>query len=163
MQRQTIHCGISRNVKQISVIDSVSPTEKIAHPLHNSVAGFCLGPIATQEVQCSVRKGFGLEVESEAIYQHKYLFDSIRTVVLTNFVEVRALDEFPEEMAVLLMDNLSSQLISDMIGLLTDGRVRIITFTLRTTQIFQSFDVTSLVFSNGIQDMNCLPETRKRL
>jgi hypothetical protein len=23
--------------------------------------------------------------------------------------------------------------------------------------------VTSLVFSNGIQDMNCLPETRKRL
>jgi hypothetical protein len=47
-----------------------------------------------------------------------------------------------EEMAVRLMDNLSSHIASDMIGCLTEGRVRVITFAPHTTQIFQLFDVT---------------------
>jgi hypothetical protein len=48
----------------------------------------------------SERGGPGLEVESEAIYQHGHLFDHIRTVFLFNLAEIRALDEFAEEMAV---------------------------------------------------------------
>jgi hypothetical protein len=45
-------------------------------------------------------------------------------------------------MAVSLIHNWSSHITSDLIGLLTDGRVRIITFAPHATQIFQVFDVT---------------------
>jgi hypothetical protein len=47
-------------------------------------------------------------------------------------------------MAVLLMDNWSSHITSDMIGHLTEARVRVTTFARHTTQIFQVFDVTLL-------------------
>jgi hypothetical protein len=43
---------------------------------------------------------------------------------------------------MLLMDNCSSHITSDAIGLLTKGRVRVITFAPHTTQIFQTSDVT---------------------
>jgi hypothetical protein len=60
---------------------------------------------------------------------------------LPNLAELRALDEFAEEVTMLLMDNWSSHIISDKIGSLTERRVRVITFAPHTTQIFQIFDV----------------------
>jgi hypothetical protein len=69
------------------------------------------------------------------------LLDQIRTTFLLNFEEVRALDAFPEAMAVLLMENWSSQIIIDVIGLLIEGRTGIIAFVPPTTQNFQVFDV----------------------
>jgi hypothetical protein len=69
----------------------------------------------------SVGKGFGLEVESEAICQRGNIFDCIRTGVLPHRAELRALDEFAEKMAVFLMDNVSSHITSDGIGLVTEG------------------------------------------
>jgi hypothetical protein len=118
---------------------------KITYPFSNSVAGFYVGPKAAQEALRWVRNRFGLEVESEAIYERGNLFDSIRTVFLPNLVELCVLDEFAEEMAVLLMDNLSSHITSGMIGLLTEGRLRITTFAPHTTQIFQVFDMALVV------------------
>jgi hypothetical protein len=94
---------------------------KITYPLHNYLAGFCLGPRVAQEARCGVRKGFGLEVESEAICQRDNLFDYIRTVILPNLAEVHALDEFAAEMGVFLTDNWSSHLTRDIINLLTEG------------------------------------------
>jgi hypothetical protein len=52
------------------------------------------------------------------------------------------LDVVTEEMAVLLMDHCSSHITNDVIALLTDARVCLITFAPQTTQIFQLFDVT---------------------
>jgi hypothetical protein len=78
---------------------------KITHPLHNSVARFRLDLKAVQEARCWIRNRFGLEIESEAIYQRRDLVDYIRTVVLSNLAEIRALNEFTDEMTVLLMDN----------------------------------------------------------
>jgi hypothetical protein len=49
-------------------------------------------------------------------------------VFLPNLAEPRALDEFTEEMAVFLIENLSSHITSDILGLLTEERVRVITF-----------------------------------
>jgi hypothetical protein len=74
---------------------------KITHPLHTYVAGFCFGSKASQDARCLVRNGFGLEVESETIYQPENLFDYIRTIFLPNFAELHALDGFTEEMTVL--------------------------------------------------------------
>jgi hypothetical protein len=114
---------------------------KIIHPLHNSIAGFCFGLKEVQEKRCWVRNGFGLEIESEAKYQRRNLVDYIRTVFLSNLAEIRPPDEFAEEMTVLLMDNWSSHMTSDVVGLPTEVRVRIITFAPCTTHIFQIFDV----------------------
>jgi hypothetical protein len=63
------------------------------------------GPKGAQEAQCSVRNGFGLEIEFKTIYQHRNPFDYMKTVFLSNLAEFRALDDFAEEMAVLLMEN----------------------------------------------------------
>jgi hypothetical protein len=76
------------------------------------------------------------------IYQRGHLFDLITVLFLINLAEFPAMDEFAEEIAVLLMDNQLSHIISDMIGLLTDGRVCITTVAPDTTQIFQLFDAT---------------------
>jgi hypothetical protein len=46
---------------------------RIAHPLHYSVARFCLGPRAAQQARCSFQKGFGHEVEYQAVYQRETL------------------------------------------------------------------------------------------
>jgi hypothetical protein len=67
--------------------------------------------------------------------------DYIRTVFLPNLVELRTLDAFTEETGVLLMDNCPSHVTDDIIGLLTEARVRVIIFAPYTTQIFQVLDV----------------------
>jgi hypothetical protein len=66
----------------------------------------------------------------------------IRTVFLPNLAELRTLDAFTEETGVLVMDNCPSHVTDDIIGLLTEARVRFITFAPHTTQIFQVLDVT---------------------
>jgi hypothetical protein len=60
---------------------------------------------------------------------------------LPNLAELRTLDAFSEETAVLLMDNCPSHVTDEIIGLLT-ARVRVITCAPHTTQIFQVLDVT---------------------
>jgi hypothetical protein len=66
----------------------------------------------------------------------------IRTVFLPNLAEIRTLDQFAEEIGVLLMDTYASHVTDDVIHLLTEARVRVMTFALNTTQIFQVLDVT---------------------
>jgi hypothetical protein len=68
--------------------------------------------------------------------------DYIGTVFLPNLVELRTLDGFTEETGVLLMDNCPSHVTDDIIVLLTEVRVRVITFAPDTTQTFQVPDVT---------------------
>jgi hypothetical protein len=69
------------------------------------------------------------------------LLDYIRTVFLPNLAKLRTLDAFTEETGVLLMDNSPSHVTDDIIAVLTEPRVRVITFTPQTTQIFQVLDV----------------------
>jgi hypothetical protein len=52
------------------------------------------------------------------------------------------LDAFTKETGVLLMDNCPSHVTDDIIGLLTEAGVRVITFAPYTTQNFQVLDVT---------------------
>jgi hypothetical protein len=51
-------------------------------------------------------------------------------------------DEFAVEIAAMVMDNCSSHITRDVIGLLTEVRVRINTFTPHTAQIFPVLDET---------------------
>jgi hypothetical protein len=68
--------------------------------------------------------------------------DYVQTVFLPYLAELRPLDEFAEEMEVLLMDNCPSHITSDVITLLIETRARLITFPPHTTQIFQVLEVT---------------------
>jgi hypothetical protein len=110
---------------------------KITHPVDNHVAGFSSGSRAAQVERCCVRNGFGPEIESEAINQHRNLRDQIRTASLPNLAELHALDEFAEEAAVLLTDNWSSHKTCDMIGFLTEGGVRVITLHYTQLRLFK--------------------------
>jgi hypothetical protein len=105
--------------------------------------------------------------ESEAIYQCGNLCDYTRIVFSSNIAEVHALDELAQEISVLLMDNWSSHITSDMIGLLIEERVPVRAFAPYTTQIFQVFDVTlfdvlkryprcELPFGDGKVSVKCL-------
>jgi hypothetical protein len=124
------------------VIIWVFSTEKSLMPYTVPLRDFWVGPKIAEEVRRSLLNGFGFEVESEARYQRGNLFDCIRSVFLLNRAELCALDEFAEEMAVVLMDNPSSPITSDMIGLLTEPGARVITFALHTSQTFQVFEMT---------------------
>jgi hypothetical protein len=72
----------------------------------------------------------------------KIFLDYIRMVFLPNLAELRKLDAFTEETGVLLMDNCPSHVTVDIIRLLTEARVCVITLAPYTTQIFQVLDVT---------------------
>jgi hypothetical protein len=68
--------------------------------------------------------------------------DYVQTMFPFNRAELRRLDKFTEEMPVSLMENCSSHITSDVIVLLTEARVRVMTFAPQTTQIHQFLDMT---------------------
>jgi hypothetical protein len=59
--------------------------------------------------------------------------DSVQIVFLPILAELRRLDEFAKEITVLLMDNCPSHIANDVIALLTEARVRVITFAPHAT------------------------------
>jgi 2-methylisocitrate lyase-like PEP mutase family enzyme len=62
-------------------------------------------------------------------------------VFLPNLNEMRSLEEFADEDAVLLMDNSSSHVGEEVLSLLRDARVRVITLAPHTARIFQKLDL----------------------
>jgi hypothetical protein len=68
--------------------------------------------------------------------------DNIRTIFLSYLDTLRGLAVFAEEVAVLLMDNCSAHVSNDVIHILTEAKVRVITFAPRTTKVFQLLDLT---------------------
>jgi chromosome condensin MukBEF ATPase and DNA-binding subunit MukB len=69
-------------------------------------------------------------------------FEYIRTVFFPNLAELRTLDEFPEDIGLLLIENCPSHVTDGVIHLLTEARECVITVAPHTTQIFQVLDVT---------------------
>jgi hypothetical protein len=58
-------------------------------------------------------------------------------VFLPCLVRLRDLERFAEEVLVLLMDNWLSHVTDDVVRLLTEAGVRVMTFASHTTQVFQ--------------------------
>jgi hypothetical protein len=126
MSEQTIHHTINRNVKHMSVIACVS------------AAGESLIPyIVTSQDSSRVREQLrthGVRFDTEIILKQrakaylngKIFLEYIRMVFLPNLNELRSLEEFSDEDAVLLMDNCSSHVGEEALSLLQDARVRVI-------------------------------------
>ena len=142
MRGQTIHHKLNRGLKHVSVIACVS------------AAGESLTPyIVTSQDSPAVRehlKKRGVRFGTDFIlkpcqkpYINAQIFEEyIRTVFLPNLNELRSLEQFAEEDAVLLMDNCPSHVGEVILTLLRDARVRVITWPPHTTQIFQQLDIS---------------------
>jgi hypothetical protein len=83
-----------------------------------------------------------MKVHPKPYVNAEIFVDYIKTVFLPNLAEPRNLDALAEEDAVLSMDNCPSHVTREVIGILTEARVRVITFAPHTTQIFQILDLT---------------------
>jgi hypothetical protein len=142
MDVRPIHHAVSRNVKHIPVIACVSAAGESLMPYiitsHNSPA------VQEQLRQQSVRSGreFRLTSNHRPYVNAEIFLEYVRTVFLPYLVCVRGLATFAAEEAVLLMDKSSAHVSDDAIRLLTEARVRVITFAPHTTHIFQVFDLT---------------------
>jgi hypothetical protein len=142
MRGHPIHHQISRAVKHISLIACMSAAGKSLTPY-----------MITSQDSLSLREQLrkhGVRFGTDFVLKHNQtpyinaviFLDYIRTVFLPNLAELRTLDQFADEPAVLLMDNCSSHITNDVLDLLTEARVRVITFAPHTTQIFQVLDTT---------------------
>jgi hypothetical protein len=85
---------------------------------------------------------FRLKARSKPYINAEFFLDYIRTVFLSNLNELRALEEFADEDAVLLMDTCPGHVTDETVGFLQDDRVRVITWASHTTQIFQPVDIS---------------------
>jgi hypothetical protein len=129
MGEQTVHHKVNRNLKHVSVIARIS------------AAGESLIPyIVTSQDSLHVReqlkkKGvrFGRDLNLKA-RRKPYISAQC-------FLELRILEEFADEDAVLLMSNCPSHVGEEILSLLRDARVRIITWASHTTHIFQQLDI----------------------
>jgi hypothetical protein len=117
-----------------------------------SAAGESLTPyIVTSQDSPTVRerlKKHGVRFGTDFILKHRakpyinaeIFAEYIRTVFIPNLNELRSLEQFAAEDAVLLVDNCPSHVCDVILNLLREERVRIITWPHHTTQIFQKLD-----------------------
>jgi hypothetical protein len=91
-----------------------------------------------------VRRGTDLVLTHRAKpYINAEIFEEyIRSVLLPNQNELRSLEGFADEDAVLLMANCPSHVGEHSLGLLRDAQVRVITWPPNTTQIVQELDLS---------------------
>jgi hypothetical protein len=142
MLGQTIHQGVSRKVKHIWVIICVSAAGASLLPYIGTSQN---SPVVQEHLK---KQGvcFGRDMIlkfKQKPYINAGIFpDSIRTMFLPHIDMLRDLAHFVQEPAVLLMDNCSAHVRDDVIRILNEAAVRLITFAPHTIQIFQLLDLT---------------------
>jgi hypothetical protein len=137
-----VHHRVSRNLKHISIITCISASGACLTPY--MVSSQATRPVRQQLEASGLRFGRDLILmQRTKAYINGALFaDYIRNVFLPHVARVPTQENLQEEEAVLLMDNCPSHLTQEVLGLLTAGRVRIVTFTPHTTHLFQVLDLT---------------------
>jgi hypothetical protein len=155
-RERAIHHRINRRLKHVSIIACVS------------AAGESLIPyVVTSQDSLPVRdalKKHGIRFGTDLILRHRatpdihteIFGDYIRKVFISNLNELRSLEEFADEEAVLRMDNCPSHVGELILGVLRDARVRVISRRSHTTQIFQELDVSRFgVLKRNGQYLGC--------
>jgi hypothetical protein len=142
MADQAVHHKVSRKLKHVSVIACVSAAGESLMPY--IVTSQDSTRIREQLKKSGVRFGtdFILKQRSKPYINAEIFMEYIRLVFLPNLNELRSLDQFADEDAVLLMDNCPSHVKEDVLDLLRDARVRVITWAPHATHIFQELDVS---------------------
>jgi hypothetical protein len=138
---QPIHHGASRSVRHISLIACVSAAGESLTPF--IVTSQMSDNIVKRLMSRGVRLGvdFQLRQRAKPYVSRKLFLEYIKTIFLPYLNELRDTEQFEGCEAVLLMDNCSPHISEEVVAVLTEARVRIITFAPHTTQIFQVLDL----------------------
>jgi hypothetical protein len=144
---QTMHHGLSRIVKHISMIACVSVAGKSRLPY--MVTSENSSTVQEHFRKQGVRLGrdFILKFNQKPYINAGIFLDYIGTIFSPSIDVLRGLAVFSQEVAVLLIDNCWAHVSDDVI--------RLMTFAPHTTQVFQIFASPSLVFPSGVRGMNC--------
>jgi hypothetical protein len=134
---RTIHHGVSRNGKHISVIACLSAAGESL--LHAIVTSQNSPTVQEHFTKPGVRFGrdFALKFNQKHCFNAGNFLDYIRTIVLSYIDTFRGLAVIAQEIAVLLMTHCSADVSDNVIPILSAARVRVITFAPHTTQVFQ--------------------------
>jgi hypothetical protein len=139
---QTIHQGVSRNVKSISVIACLSAArESLLHYMVRSQNSSTVQKYLTEQ---GIRFGgdFALKFDQKPCFKAGIFIADIRTIISSYLDSFRGRAVVAQEIAVLLRAHCSAYVTGDVLRILTEARVRVITFAPHTTQVFQILDLT---------------------
>jgi hypothetical protein len=137
-----IHHGLSRKVKYVSVVACISLAREPLSP--NISTSQDIASLREELKKQGVRFGANLflKLNAKSDVNAKIFLDDIWPVLLSHLAELHMFYDFAEEVGVSLVDNDSNHLTRDLISLLSEARVRIITVGSHTNQISQVLDVT---------------------
>jgi hypothetical protein len=139
---QTIHHRISRNVKHLSIIACISASGACLVPY--IVSSQATGAVQQKLTDTGLRFGRDLIMtQREKAYINGTIFANyIRNVFLPHLLRVCTQENLLDEEAVRLMDNCLAHMTDEVLGLLNEAQVRIVTFAPHTTRLFQILDLT---------------------
>jgi hypothetical protein len=127
-----IHYRISRNLKHISIVTCIS------------AGGAWLAPyVVTSQDSAALHRALekiGMQIGRDLILRQPSKLN-INVDLFENYIRTVFRPHVGGEDAVLLMDNCSPHLTPTVIGLLSEARVKIVTFAPHTTHIFQVLDL----------------------
>jgi hypothetical protein len=120
---EPIHHGVSRNVKHISVIASVSTAGESMTPfiMTSQMSNNILKRLMSRDVRMAV--DFLLRQRSKPYVSRTLFFEYIKTIFLPYLNQLRDMWQFEGHEAVLLMDNCSSHISDEFVAVLTEARV----------------------------------------
>jgi hypothetical protein len=139
---QTVHHAVSRDLKHLSIVTCIS------------AGGQCLPPymVTSQASQpvCRCLSATGLRIGTHLILQQRnqayinseLFLDYLGRVFLPYLSDPCRRPELADEEAILLMDNCPAHVTREVLDLLTEARVRVVTFAPHTTSSFHVLDLT---------------------
>jgi Fe2+ transport system protein FeoA len=136
---QTVHHAVSRNVKHLSIVMCISASGACLTPY--ILSSQATGPVQQRLVQTGFRSGRAV------IFQQRPRAD----LNGPHLMRVRTQNNLLDEEAVRLMGNCPSHLMQEVLGLLNNARVRIVTFAPHTTHPFQVLDLILFGIFKGRQ------------
>lgn len=142
MRGHKVHHGIHRNLKHISVVVCITAAGESLTPFF--VSSQFTAPVEMKLKQKGMRLGLDMIIRKrDRPYMNADLFlEYITKVFIPYIVELRSNEEFAGRPAILLMDNCSLHMGEDVIRVLSEHQVKVITFPPHTTNIFQMLDLS---------------------
>jgi hypothetical protein len=140
----TIHHGVNRNMKQVTIVPCVAPSGKHLIP-------YVLTCQHSKSLRVDLQKhriefGQHLVVQgSQKVYVNGKIFSKYtKSIFLPYLPKSRSEREIEQQEAALLMGNCPSHLAREVMDMLTTAKVRIVTFAMQTKYVFQLLDLTLL-------------------
>jgi hypothetical protein len=115
---------------------------KITPPLCSDIAAFATVQEHLKEQSVRFGRDFALKLDQKPYFNAGTFLAHIRTILLPYLDTFRGRAVLAHEIAVLLLAHCSADVSDDVIRILTEARVRVITFAPHTSKVFPVLDLT---------------------